>query len=302
VKLIKPVPVTDDTLVSHSVAENDHAVWSAGTTYNEGDKVIMTTGVHKVYESVAGDNTGNNPSTSSGWWIELAPTNRWAMFDQAVGTMTEDQDEIETVIALADRDGFNAVALLELYGLVALIELIDQEENVLHSEERGLIDYLDEAPSWYNYFFGDYSRVTSLVLLGLPFFYSARLRVTVTGVGDVAIGTLAFGQVVEVGETLWEPEIGITDYSTKEADEFGVRRVIKRRYATVMSCDFKFDHRQLRRVFRLLADIRATPVVWIGSEDQLFDVTVIYGFYKGFNIVLKNSRHSYCNLEIEGLT
>jgi len=302
-KIIKPIAVTDATLVSHSVAENDYAVWASGTTYTAGQKVIMTTGVHKIFESVADGNTGNDPSTTTGFWIDLGPTNRWAMFDQAVGTVTEGALEIATVIELADADGVDAIALLDLSGDTALIELIDAADAVLYSDERPLIDYADAAPSWYSYFFGEQEHIANLVLLGLPFFYSARLRVTISAAaGNVSIGTLAFSRAVEAGITEWSPEIGITDYSTKETDIYGVTKVVERRYATVMSCDFKIPHRQLRAVFRLLAAIRATPVVWIGSEDQQLDVTIVYGFYKGFNIIMKNTRFSFCSLEIEGLT
>lgn len=302
-KITKPIAVTDDTLVSCSVAENDYPVWESGTTYAAGQKVIMTTGVHSIFESVAGGNVGNDPSTTTGFWIDLGPTNRWAMFDQAVGTVTEDALEIVTVIELADADGVDALALLDLSGETALIELIDAADAVLYSEERPLIDYDDAAPGWYSYFFGEQAPVANLVLLGLPFYYSARLRVTISAAaGNVSIGTLAFGRAVEIGITEWAPEIGITDYSTKETDEFGVKRVVERRYASVMSCDLKIPHRDLRAMFRLLAAIRATPVVWIGSEDQLFDVTIVYGFYRGFNIILKNTRYSFCSLEIEGLT
>ena len=48
------------------------------------------------------------------------------------------------------------------------------------------------------------------------------------------------------------------------------------------------------------AALRATPVLWIGSES--FESLTVYGFYKEFSIDLAYPTVSYCSLTIEGLT
>ena len=302
-KMIKPIAMTDATLLAHSVTEADYAVWAVGTTYAAGAKVIMTTGVHKIYESVAGGNVGNNPSTTTGFWIDLGATNRWKMFDQGVGSLTTDTDEIAVKIALADADYVNAVALLGVSGNSALIELLDATDTVLWSQESLLYEFdTSLSVDWYNYFFSVFEPLDSMIVLNLPRYTSARLRVTISGDGPVSIGTLAFGKAVDLGATQWSPQLGITDYSTKETDVYGVTTVLERSYATTLNADFFFPHSLLRRVFKTLADVRATPTVWIGSEDSAFDVTIVYGFFKNFNIVLQHPGGSFCNLEVEGLT
>ena len=55
-KVIPPVLITDSILTSSNVAETDYAVWSSGTTYSTGQRVIVTTGVHKIYESLQNTN------------------------------------------------------------------------------------------------------------------------------------------------------------------------------------------------------------------------------------------------------
>jgi hypothetical protein len=58
---------------------------AGGTTYADGDRVIVTTGYHKIYESQQAANTGNDPTTDDGtWWLEVSSTNRWKMFDAIV--------------------------------------------------------------------------------------------------------------------------------------------------------------------------------------------------------------------------
>jgi hypothetical protein len=61
------------------------------------------------------------------------------------------------------------------------------------------------------------------------------------------------------------------------------------------------ENEMVSSIYSKLAEIRATPVIWIGSDEQVFDSTIVYGFYKSFNIVLESAGGSMCNLEIEGL-
>jgi hypothetical protein len=55
---------------------------AGGTTYADGDRVIVTTpNIHKIYESQQAANTGNDPTTDDGtWWLEVSSTNRWKLF------------------------------------------------------------------------------------------------------------------------------------------------------------------------------------------------------------------------------
>ena len=60
------------------------------------------------------------------------------------------------------------------------------------------------------------------------------------------------------------------------------------------------DTEQIDYISRTLAQLRATPVLWIGSEG--FESLSVYGFYKEFSIDLAYPTVSYCSLTIEGLT
>ena len=50
-----------------------------------------------------------------------------------------------------------------------------------------------------------------------------------------------------------------------------------------------------------LANFRATPIVYIGSEDEAF-ATIVYGFYRRFDITLEGPAYSFAAIEVEGLT
>ena len=52
-----------------------------------------------------------------------------------------------------------------------------------------------------------------------------------------------------------------------------------------------------------LYTLRATPAVWIASDEIRFEETlIVYGFYKDFSTEISYPTFSKCNIEIESLT
>lgn len=57
-KIVQPVTITDSVLVSSNIVENDYTTWSSSTVYKAGDRVrVVSTDVHKVYESATGSSS-----------------------------------------------------------------------------------------------------------------------------------------------------------------------------------------------------------------------------------------------------
>ena len=99
-KVISPVALTTAMLTADSLPENDYPEWAAGTTYAAGQMVIRAS-THRIYQSVKAGNVGHDPATrvDDTWWTDQGPTNRWAMFDQAVGTYTVGTGSITLTLA-----------------------------------------------------------------------------------------------------------------------------------------------------------------------------------------------------------
>jgi len=96
--LLHPVNITPAMLTSTNIAEAEFPQWSNVATYALGDRVLKTS-THRVYESAIAGNTGNDPENLTGQWIDVGPTRRWAMFDQALGTLSYRFDTIEVTLA-----------------------------------------------------------------------------------------------------------------------------------------------------------------------------------------------------------
>jgi hypothetical protein len=96
--------------------------------------------------------------------------------------------------------------------------------------------------------------------------------------------------------------VGIVDYSKKDTDAFGVTTFTRRAYSKRMSAKMMLENAQINKVQRVLADLRATPCAWIGTDVTGFEPLTVYGFYKDFSIDVAYATTSYCSTEIEGLT
>jgi hypothetical protein len=68
-----------------------------------------------------------------------------------------------------------------------------------------------------------------------------------------------------------------------------------------MSASLMIDGVGINKVQRVLADLRATPCAWIGTDEAGFEPLTLFGFYRDFSIEVSYPLLSLCTLEIEGL-
>lgn len=265
-RLIQPLAVTDAALQAASVPETDYPVWSEASVYPAGARVILSS-THRIYESVAAGNVGDDPAASSGKWIEVGPTNRWAMFDQALGTATTAANTIQVTIASGTS---NALALLDVAGATVRVIAAGYDRTVPIG--AGAITFLD-----------------------LP-----GGAVTVTIAGDqVACGTLLIGRLVSLGITEAGAGAGITDYSRKVVDEFGEVTLVERAFAKRMTAKALIRTDAVDLVASRIAAVRARPSLWIGQAGV--DSLTIYGLFRDFSIEIGETV-SKLSLSIEGLS
>ncbi|MBD8677921.1 hypothetical protein [Sphingomonas sp. CFBP 13720] len=266
-RLIQPVAVTDAVLTASSVAETDHAEWAAGAIYPIGARV-MKAATHRVYESAADGNVGNDPAGLSGKWLDIGATNRWAMFDQALGSET-----------MADA----AIVLTLDAGAADALALLDVGASVIRVEADG------------------YDRTQAVGVGAVTFFDlpDGPVVVTIAGDGPVTVGTLLIGQLVALGVTEASPTAGINDYSRKEIDDFGAVTVVQRSWAKRMAVNAMIRSDAVDVVANRIAAVRARPALWIG--DDTLDSLTVYGFFKDFSIAI-GERVSKLSLTVEGLS
>jgi hypothetical protein len=265
--MVDPVEITDAVLRSSTVPEDDAPVWAAGTTYAAGAKVIRA---HRVFESIVGGNMGVDPTTDGTKWLDIRPANRWAMFDQALGTETTGNGSV--VVTL--RAGMvNAIALLDVIGDTVRVQAGAYDRTLPVNAE-------------------------ATTFLNMPL-SDADVTVTIAGPGAVAVGTLLIGRRFALGVTEASPSTSITDYSLKETDAFGEVKVIERAWAKNMAPRAVLASSAVDIVANRIASVRGRPTLWIGDTTRTSLTT--YGFFRDFSIEIGETV-SILSLSIEGLS
>jgi hypothetical protein len=307
-KIVTPLTVTDSILnVSGSppatnVPENDYLVWSSGTTYSEGDRVILTS-THKVYESLLSGNVGNDPTVISSpvYWIEVGPTNRWAAFDTSVSTQTVQANNI--TYSLIPGRAVNSIAALNITNgteiNITMYSPSAGSPGIVYQKNIDLTPYPLIA-DWYSWFFGVRKVPSQDIQLDLPSYTDGEITFELLGGSDLALGVLLLGQQLSFGRGIkYNARVGIQDYSRKETNEFGDTILVQRAFAKRANFELFIDKAETDILQTVLSDIRATPVLWIGSNE--YESTTLFGFYKNFDILISYPDYSDCELQIEGL-
>lgn len=306
--IIRPIAVDDTNLLSSSLAENDYAQWNSSTTYSIGDRVIVIDNgaspieyVHKIYESLENTNTNFYPPNQPTKWIEVGPTNKWAVFDESGGTKSVGTTSMSWTIATGRID---SVAFLEMENVTSVqVQGYSPSEGspgIVFDETYNLPDGA-VVTNWFEYFFSTISLQSELIVSDIPLYQDLELTITVNGADQISVGNIILGLSTEIGITSLGARSGIVDYSRKEVDTFGRATLVKRRFSKRMNIDILLDNSSVDSIQYLLSDLRATPTLWVAAKGT-YEALTIFGFYRDFSIDIAYPNQSLCSLEIEGLT
>lgn len=302
-KFIRPTAITDARLVSSSVPEADHPAWVAATSYTVGQRVIRIA-THTIYENVIAGVNATLPELAPTRWLAVAPTSRWAMFDQKVGTVTTAANSMTIVLA---PGRINSLALLGLSAATVTVALVAGGETV-YSASTNLTSGVNVG-DWYQYFYEPVYETSELVitnlidaaLLNLPAYGDGVLTIVITRTGGtVSLGMLVVGLVTEVGNTQYGASVSIRDFSRKEPDAFGNYQLVERAYSQKLSLDVVVMKVDVDAVVKNVSRFRATNVVWIGST--AYGSLIVYGFIADWTMTIENFSFSQFRAEIEGMT
>ena len=297
--VVRPVTITDDILVSSSVPESE-AVWSSGATYGANAIVRGHTDAtaHRLFESQQAGNLNHNPTTDTGaWWVEIGPSNRWAMFDTTISTQTEAEDEIETVTAppgLVDTISVQAVSAASLR-----IVQEDDDEGVVYDETFSLVSDSGITDP-YAYCFEPIERLSELTVTGLKPYAGSTVTVTLEEPGETVLcGALIPGLSRDIGGAQYGATVGIIDFTRKTRDTNGNYTVIPGAFSKRANFQVLVENTFIDQLQNLLISLRATPTLYVGSD--AYAITTVYGYYRDFNVEIAYPTKSLCSIEIEGL-
>lgn len=302
-KVIKPNALE---LLECSIAENDNVdgvAWNASTSYSQGQKVRYE---HVSYESLADSNKGNTPSeTWSGTeakWKKISATMPWRMLDDFVETQTIgfEGQKLSFKVPFCRATAF---ALLNLTGAVVSITVTDDDEGTFFEHTYQISKDIDDLSLFY-YNFDEIQAVDTILATQIPMPISGTLAVEIDpGQGFTAsVGHVIVGRDRSIGATLYDAEVGITDYSRKSTDEFGATSFVRRSYAKRANLELYVHPAQSDFVAQVLQDLRATPAVWIGDNtDSGYTSLTIFGWVEDWRSVYSGPNEQQLSVDVQGL-
>lgn len=296
-KVIKPIPITKDKVLS-STAVEQYATWDSATTYAKGDKCVYE---DKIYESLSDGNVNKQPDNHPNDWLDAGPSNKMSMFDNQVNTQTKATETLTVIISPGAF--FNSLAFVNIKGYSLSINIKDSGGVVIYTNSLSLDNNSSVVYDWYTYFFEGFDYLTEAIFTNLPVYANSVVEITLTTeVGEVvAIGSLCVGNAIDLGETQYGLNYGIRDYSVKETTEYGDTKFVERAFSKRMTPLLMVPNTKLNYISRTLQELRATPTVYIGSESPMYQGTIVFGFLKDWNVEISYPNHSMLSIEVDGL-
>ena len=307
--VIRPIQVTPSVLTASNIAEPDttlagdfaETAWTAGT-YNTGTRRIMTT-THKLYEVVAVPSTTDQPDVGAAktpqTWIEVSATNKYRAFDSVIDTQATDSSAPITY-RFQPAGLCNSFAAFNLSGVSEIVLTVtDSVDGVVYNNTVDLTDdeiVVDE----YTWCFSPIIFRSQSVLLDLPAYNNPQIDVTLNGSASIGVGEIVIGNSLTLGMAGYGTAVETLDYSVYETDDFGNRRVIRRRTADLTEFKVGVMKNRINYVRNVLKDLRGVNCVWVGEgvED---DATLVYGFGRGSRIPIETPSINEMIITVQGL-
>ncbi len=279
-----------------NVPEADQPVWSPTQAYAVGAKVMLE---HRIYEAlVASTNASPTaPPTDPSKWLDLGASNRWAMFDDKMNSVTSNPESIS--LRIVAGKSVDALAFFGVDAASVLVRVTDPYQGVVFESRVSPVS-TDGVDNWFDYFFSPVEIIEDFVVLDVPAGSFGSIEIVLSKPGGTArAAALILGKMAELGEALYGTSVGITDFSKKDRDDFGNFVIVERGFSNKAEYDVAIDTDRVSSVKRKLARYRARPLVWIGDHGH--EATIIYGYYRDFNIVISGIEKSDCSISVEGL-
>lgn len=274
-----------------------YQAYSHLVVYADGDRVQDNT-THMIYQSVA-DGNEDEDLTDTAWWIPVSANNVWAPFDDEIGTASVTLSPNIIVMRPGSTSG---LGMFDVDSRTTFVVMKDAPGGTtVYTREIDMDGSIIE--SIFEWFFVEWEPLTDVVLTDLPAqFTNCELTVTLTATsGNVGIGVLKPGAVLEIGNTKMGAKVGIVSFTRKTRNEFGNLTIVRRPSSNKSTLAVVTAKSRFRRVFRMLKALDGILCVFIGTTRAGFEPLLTYGYFMDFSIDIEYTNTHLCALEVEGV-
>tara|TARA_R110000796_G_scaffold95459_3_gene200723 strand:+ start:13843 stop:14733 length:891 start_codon:yes stop_codon:yes gene_type:complete len=294
-KIIRPTPVTEGRLTASDVPIDDYPAWAAGE-YSAGDSVVVGIEAFEALETTSDEPVAGASKTPPSW-LRLGYVNKWRMFRDGRDSKTRQDGGVATTVTPGQV--VNGLALLGLEGLSVTVTMTDPVEGIVYQRTDQITDI--SVNNWYDWYFLPYGFREDFVFTDMPPYSGAEVSVVVNTSNPAdtsAVGRYVIGMVRGMGLTLYGTSVRTQDFSVRERDGFGNLTIVRRRKIRLVDYRVDVETPLVDSVKRELDQIANEETVFIGADH--LGSTIIFGFYRDFDITISNYALSAATLEVEG--
>lgn len=300
--LLLQTAIADAQLTSSTLPEADYPVWSSATTYAIGVRCIKN---HRIYESqVATGNTNKDPVDPVNqfgpivYWLDIGPTNRYAMFDGYINTQSVATTSMTMVIKAG---AFNWIYLDGLDATNVDITIKDAPGGTVIFTFSGSLRGNRPSTYW-EYWFNEFENLKSKVISGIPPYANMELTITLSSATGVQVkcGILAIGMVKKLGRTQQGVEAKPKNYGYVKVDQYGNNTYKPGKRAKDMTATALIDRSEMRKVQELIESAIGVPCLVSCSESDDYSGLNTFGFLSG-KVTYKTESTSEISITQEGV-
>lgn len=266
--VLAPVTITDAMLTSSTAAENDYAIYDPTATYAVGARCISTV-THRIYECMIAGNQGHDPTDINNragttiYWKDVAPTNKWAMFDNEASTQTIHASSLTVVLV---PGVMNSIYLAGVDAELLTISMKDKPGGTVVYTASSSLEA--SAPAdYYEYFFDRFNPQTDYLANDVPPYSAGELTVTLSrGSGNVAVGVLVVGDLKPLGETQYGAKAKPKTYSYINIDQYGNNQIVRGKSAKDVTATSFVDIDEANSILDAITALLDVPSVWVGTD------------------------------------
>lgn len=269
-------------------------------SYKLGDEVIRDSS-HRKYRCLVDETFSDPLLTTTGdalaEWIDIGPTNKWAMFDGKVKNKTKSTTDFTLDVvssAIFDNVSFFGVVVVESIR----VEVIYGGETI-YDETKGFID-LSSIVDHYSYAFYQLIFANDGIFKDIPPYIGSTIRVTFTGTGSgIEVGAMLFGMSKSMGVTCINTKSNTIDYSDVEYDVFGELSEVERPVVSYNTYEIDIPKPLAQSVERRLRSSRGVDCVWVGDIGDNQDL-ITYGRYERSPVTYSNPSVVSYSVKVRG--
>lgn len=252
-----------------------HPEYVAGT-YTNGARVVYG---DRVWESVVADNSDDPVSGSlkaTPTWIDAGPSNKMAAFDQRNVTRCVRTDGSNLVLRFKIGAPITALYLFAVTGSALTVRFYAEDgTTLLRTESPAIRSFESWSPDWWDFFFTPWISNTQFGLIRVPASYGMVVEIDIAPEdGRAELGEAMVGVPTAIGRHKIGLDLGISDYSQKETDEFGDMSILKRETAPRRVYNLHIEPHMVATVEATLRGLTGTKTVFI-VDSRLPALTVL---------------------------